>query len=145
MLFDKDRNLLLGGVEDVTLGASEARARPDGRKQVMMRKGKVVFQSAVEMRGFSDWIVHRDLERTVGLALDGRCFPAHWHRLDAGELEVTPVVGRLTRGGDTFEYFTVDAGDVRPAFEFSSTATDTLGVPLWVPREDTVGVYVQWT
>lgn len=110
ILFDKDRNVLLGGIQDVTLAASEARLRPDGKKQVMMRKGKVLFNRAVELRGFTDWVVHDDLERTVSLALDGRCFPAFWHRGSEGKLIKTPVVGRLTKAGDTFDYFLLQTG-----------------------------------
>lgn len=35
----------------------------------------------------------------------------------------------------------VDAATIRPAFEYSSAAVDSLGVPLWVPLENTVGVF----
>eukprot|EP00035_Acanthoeca_spectabilis_P031910 m.16208 g.16208 ORF g.16208 m.16208 type:complete len:497 (+) comp5028_c0_seq1:1-1491(+) len=148
ILFDKDRNVLLGGIQDVTLAASEARLRPDGKKQVMMRKGKVLFNRAVELRGFTDWVVHDDLERTVSLALDGRCFPAFWHRGSEGKLIKTPVVGRLTKAGDTFHYFLLQTGDERrrcnwPAAEFDSTVTSPAGVPIWEPVEGTVGIFAR--
>lgn len=111
---DKDRNVLLGGIQDVTLNAAEAQARTDGKRQVLMRKSQVVFKSAIEMRGFSDWIVHDDLEQTITLALEGKCFPAFWHAKDGatGVVSKVPLVGRLTVAGDTFEYFLTARGNL---------------------------------
>eukprot|EP00037_Helgoeca_nana_P024722 m.264985 g.264985 ORF g.264985 m.264985 type:complete len:544 (-) comp26736_c0_seq1:234-1865(-) len=152
IMFDKDRNQLLGGIEDVTLGAAEARARPDGKKQVMMRKGKVVFQSAIEIRGFTDWVVHEDLERTVSLALEGKCFPAFWHRVKKGKLEKIPVVGRLTKGGDTFDYFSLQCQSREkrepcawPPTDFDRNVCAPDGAPMWVPLEETTGIYRRTT
>ena len=70
LLGDHDRSLLVGGVASVTLSAREAEARPDKLRQVSRRYGTAVFGTAVELRGYTDWIVHEDLEAAVDSYLD---------------------------------------------------------------------------
>ena len=52
-----ERSLLVGGVASVTLSGREAAEREDGRRQVQKRCGRPVFHTAIELRGFSDWVV----------------------------------------------------------------------------------------
>ena len=81
---DPERSLLLGGVGSVTLGAKEAEARADGLRQVTRRLQPSVFGCALELRGFTDWILHPELEGTVDRYLDFVPFPCSWRTCDGG-------------------------------------------------------------
>ena len=63
-------SLLFGGFASVTLSAKEAEARPDKLRQVTKRTGGTVFGTAVELRGYYDFILHDDLEGAVDKYLD---------------------------------------------------------------------------
>lgn len=65
--------MLVGGVQSVTLGDEEA-SRRGVQKTVLERKGPSTFSSAVELISKSELRVHRKLEETVDAVLSGR-FP----------------------------------------------------------------------
>jgi hypothetical protein len=79
LLQDPDRSLLVGGAASVTLSGAESAKRRDGRKQVLKRLAHPVFGKAVEVRGFSDWVVHENVAAAVDAILEGQPLQASWH------------------------------------------------------------------
>ncbi|KAG9457034.1 hypothetical protein H6P81_001542 [Aristolochia fimbriata] len=63
-------NDLVGGVETVTLGDDEARAR-GSQKSILERKSSPTFPFLIEMRERTYWVTHRT-ERSVDLLLHGK-------------------------------------------------------------------------
>ena len=61
---------LVGGVQSVTLGDDEARARGT-QKSVLERQGPATFQTLVEMRRRTYWVAH-NVEESVDALLTGR-------------------------------------------------------------------------
>ncbi|XP_026454187.1 uncharacterized protein ycf45-like isoform X2 [Papaver somniferum] len=61
---------LIGGVETVTLGDDEARARRC-QKTILERKGPPTFPFLIEMRERNYWVTHRT-ERSVDMLLHGK-------------------------------------------------------------------------
>ncbi|MCP9850618.1 AAA family ATPase [Cyanobium sp. Morenito 9A2] len=61
---------LVGGIQSVTLGDEEARRR-GSQKSVLERCAEPTFPLAVEMQARSQWLVHREVARTVDLLLRG--------------------------------------------------------------------------
>ncbi|KAK8934679.1 hypothetical protein KSP39_PZI014540 [Platanthera zijinensis] len=61
---------LVGGVETVTLGDEEARARRS-QKSILERKAPPTFPFLIEMRERNYWVTHRT-ERSVDLLLNGK-------------------------------------------------------------------------
>ncbi|PKA66744.1 Uncharacterized protein ycf45 [Apostasia shenzhenica] len=68
----KNRTLsnLVGGIETVTLGDDEARARRS-QKSILERKAPPTFPFLIEMRERNYWVTHRT-ERSVDLLLQGK-------------------------------------------------------------------------
>ncbi|KAK4796386.1 hypothetical protein SAY86_028712 [Trapa natans] len=64
-------DMLIGGIESVTLGDEEA-SRRRVQKTVLERKGPATFNSAVEIISKTELRVHRSLEATVDCILSGR-------------------------------------------------------------------------
>jgi len=59
LINDRERAELVGGVtSDVLLGDHAADKRLDGKKSVRKRKAEPVFESALVVRGYFDWIFH---------------------------------------------------------------------------------------
>ncbi|KMZ67777.1 Single-stranded nucleic acid binding R3H domain-containing protein [Zostera marina] len=76
---------LVGGVESVTLGDDEARARRS-QKTILERKAPPTFPFLIEMRERNYWITHRT-ERSVDMLLHGKKPLVEIRRRDA-ELKV---------------------------------------------------------
>eukprot|EP00505_MAST-04D_sp_SCG-Rhode-Island_P000199 Stramenopile-MAST_4_protein_199 len=76
---DTERNLLVGSITSVTLSGREAEKRADGQRQVQRRMNKPIFGAAIEMRDFYDWIIHKDIEKTVDFYLDNKPAPTMWN------------------------------------------------------------------
>ena len=112
LLGDHDRSLLVGGVASVTLSAREAEARPDKLRQVSRRYGTAVFGTAVELRGYTDWIVHEDLEAAVDSYLDYVPFEASWRQREGDQVLATPIVGCRQQGSSVgFAYARLRCGE----------------------------------
>ncbi|XP_065877392.1 uncharacterized protein ycf45 [Euphorbia lathyris] len=60
---------LIGGVETVTIGDQEARARRS-QKSILERKGPPTFYFLIEMRERHHWVIHRT-EKSVDMLLGG--------------------------------------------------------------------------
>merc|ERR1712146_266058 len=108
---DTERNLLVGSITSVTLSGREAENRADGQRQVQRRMNKPIFGAAIEMRGFYDWIVHREIEKTVDAYLDNKPAPTIWHCGDAekffskdGVVRSVPVLACRQTAGTGFFY-----------------------------------------
>ena len=115
LIDDPERSLLVGGVTSVTLGAKEAEARADGLRQVSRRMANCVFGAAVELRGFSDWILHADVEATVDAYLDRTPFTASWRQRATARPTVTstPLVGVRQQGSSLgFAYARLRPGEI---------------------------------
>ena len=82
---DSERSLLIGSITSVTLSGKEAEKRPDKNRQVQKRLNKPIFGAAIEMRGFFDWIIHSEIEKTVDAYLDNRPAPTTWNVGTAGD------------------------------------------------------------
>ena len=61
---------LVGGVQSVTLGDEEARARGT-QKSVLERMGPATFTTVIEMRERTSWVVH-DAEASADALLSGK-------------------------------------------------------------------------
>ena len=77
---------LIGGIESVTLGDDEARARGT-RKTVLERKGPPTFPIVIEMRSRSVWVIHKTDNSVDNLLL-----------------EKVPMVMVRNRGGPTEDF-----------------------------------------
>ena len=115
---DPERSVLIGGVTSVTLSAGEAAKRADKERQVSRRCQSTVFGTAVELRSFGEWIIHRDLEKAVDAYLDYAPFGASWRKrssADDGVLErviCAPLVGVRQRGSiGSFGYAALKKGE----------------------------------
>ena len=116
MASDPERSLLIGGVASVTLSAREAAQRPDGERQVSRRYQSSVFGAALELRGFSDWVLHADLEKAVDAFLDYGVFAASWRRREGATVTATPLAGCRMRGSCvSFGYALLARGETLPA------------------------------
>lgn len=91
LLADSERSVLLGGVQAVTLSAREAEARSDRRRTVQKRYNQPVFGAAVELRSFSDCVLHDDVQASIDALLDHVPSPAAWHRVEGQRVSCTPV------------------------------------------------------
>ena len=142
------RNLLLGGVASVTLSDREARERGE-EKQTRRRVSPPVFGAALELRGYSNWILHDNIEKAVDAYLANKPFPAsHRVGLDAegapavglpAQVRSTPLAGCRQKGGESFGYAKVARGhklEGRGMVDFG--AKDASGRPLWVPVDETI-------
>ncbi|GAB4854994.1 ribonucleotide reductase (RNR) inhibitor [Ancistrocladus abbreviatus] len=74
--------LLVGGIESVTLGDEEARRRKV-QKTVLERKGPSTFTCAVEMLSKTECRVHHRLDSTVDAILAGKCPLFEVRRMDS--------------------------------------------------------------
>uniref|UniRef100_A0A7N0ZYB4 Uncharacterized protein n=1 Tax=Kalanchoe fedtschenkoi TaxID=63787 RepID=A0A7N0ZYB4_KALFE len=61
---------LVGGIEAVTLGDAEAKAR-NSQKSVLERKAPPTFPFLIEMRDRHHWVAHRT-EKSVDMLLGGK-------------------------------------------------------------------------
>ncbi|XP_010539164.1 PREDICTED: uncharacterized protein ycf45 [Tarenaya hassleriana] len=71
LVMNPSLDLLVGGVQNVTLGDEEA-TRRGGQKTVLERKGPPTFSCGVEIISKAEIRVHRSLEATVDTVLAGR-------------------------------------------------------------------------
>ncbi|OVA03370.1 AAA+ ATPase domain [Macleaya cordata] len=71
LIMNPSLEMLVGGVQSVTLGDEEA-SRRGGQKTVLERKGPSTFTCAVEIISKAELRVHRSLEATVDAVLSGR-------------------------------------------------------------------------
>jgi len=70
---------LIGGIESVTLGDAEARARsknfasgkPEPKKTVLERRGSPIFQVVIELLGYRKWRIHKRVDQVVDALLRG--------------------------------------------------------------------------
>ena len=134
LLNDSDRSLLVGGVASVTLSAREAEARPDKLRQVSKRFGAAVFGTAVELRGYKDWVVHDDLEAAVDKYLDYVPFEASWRQREGESVLATPVMGCRQQGSSVgFAYARLRRGESLSSSEgVNFMATDPIsGQRVW--------------
>ncbi|KAJ0244223.1 Protein SEEDLING PLASTID DEVELOPMENT 1 [Hirschfeldia incana] len=85
--------ILIGGIESVTLGDEEARKRKV-QKTILERKGPPTFTCAVEMISRTECRVHRRLDVTVDAILAGKSAPCEIRQIrgedDAPHKLVTP-------------------------------------------------------
>jgi hypothetical protein len=65
-------NLVVGGVESVTLGDAAMRERGLSQKTVRECKGPSAFVVAIELRSRTEWVVHHDVRTNVGLMLNNQ-------------------------------------------------------------------------
>ena len=148
LMNDPERNLLLGGVASVTLSDREARERGE-EKQTRRRVSPPVFGAALELRGYSNWILHDNIEKAVDAYLANKPFPAsHRVGLDAegapavglpAQVRSTPLAGCRQKGGESFGYAKVARGhklEGRGMVDFG--AKDASGRPLWAPVDETI-------
>ncbi|XP_024530768.1 uncharacterized protein ycf45 [Selaginella moellendorffii] len=63
--------ILVGGIQSVTLGDDEARRR-GVQKSVLERKGPPAFSTAIEMASRTEWRIHHSLTATIDALLAGR-------------------------------------------------------------------------
>ena len=98
LMNDHERSLLFGGFASVTLSAKEAEARPDKLRQVTKRTGGTVFGTAVELRGYYDFILHDDLEGAVDKYLDNLPMQASWRVREGRDVISTPLIGCRQQG-----------------------------------------------
>ena len=100
----------------MTLSARECQNRKDKRRQVTRRVARPVFGTAIELRGFSDWIIHRNVQEAVDKFFDYALFDAVWQRKVAVESVTTPVVAcrqQSSLGG--IIYAALKVGEAIPA------------------------------
>lgn len=134
---DPERSLLVGGIGSVTLSAREAEARADGLRQVSKRLQPSVFGAAVELRGFTDWILHADLETAIDRYLDYQPFRASWRTkergLGADTVLATPVVGCRQQGSAVgFAYARLRVGEkLAQGQPIDFTAVNPSGQSVW--------------
>eukprot|EP00947_MAST-08B_sp_MAST-8B-sp1_P000996 g996.t1 len=102
-----ERSMLVGGVTSVTLSGREATGRADRRRQVQKRCGPAVFSGALELRGFSDWIHHDDVEKATDALLDFEPTPATWLH----QAQATSVAKNFFEGGSAGGSSSGDNGD----------------------------------
>ena len=93
-------NDLIGGIESVTLGDDEARAR-GSRKTVLERKGPPTFPIVIEMRSRSVWVIHKTDNSVDSLLLDK--VPTVMVRSRGGEEDNFEVETRLVPYEDEIE------------------------------------------
>ncbi|XP_071713814.1 protein SEEDLING PLASTID DEVELOPMENT 1-like [Rutidosis leptorrhynchoides] len=74
--------ILIGGIESVTLGDDEARKRKV-QKTILERKGPATFSCAVEMISRTECCVHHRLDATVDAILAGKSPLFEMRRMDA--------------------------------------------------------------
>ncbi|KAJ4885882.1 P-loop containing nucleoside triphosphate hydrolases superfamily protein [Raphanus sativus] len=79
--------LLIGGIESVTLGDEEARKRKV-QKTILERKGPPTFTCAVEMISRTECRVHQRLDVTVDAILAGKSAPCEIRKIRGGEDDV---------------------------------------------------------
>ncbi|EPS74206.1 hypothetical protein M569_00547 [Genlisea aurea] len=94
--------MLVGGVQSVTLGDEEA-SRRGVQKTVLERKGPSTFTSGVEIISKSELRVHRYLEDTVDAILSGRRPKFELRRTKNGFSEDFPEVNLEVEGGNASE------------------------------------------
>ncbi|KAG2318089.1 hypothetical protein Bca4012_068947 [Brassica carinata] len=86
--------ILIGGIESVTLGDEEARKRKV-QKTILERKGPPTFTCAVEMISRTECRVHRRLDVTVDAILAGKSAPCEIRQIrgedDVPHKLVTPI------------------------------------------------------
>ncbi|CAN8235126.1 unnamed protein product [Cochlearia groenlandica] len=80
-------DLLVGGVQSVTLGDEEA-TRRGGSKTVLERKGPPTFSCGAEIVSKTEVRVHRSLEATVDAVLAGRLPNVEIRKIDSHGVEV---------------------------------------------------------
>ena len=107
-----------------------------------MRSMKPVFGAAVEILGFTDWIIHERLESSVDAYLDRRPVQAFWHHLDEGMQDVVrrPVVGVPRGEGGGLTYVAVPSGAEVGRAELE--ALTEVG-PEWVPSKECKTILVR--
>ncbi|RAL38118.1 hypothetical protein DM860_000812 [Cuscuta australis] len=81
LVMNPDLEMLVGGVQSVTLGDEEA-IRRGVQKSVLERKGPSVFSCGVEMISMTELRVHHNLEATVDIILSGRHPSFELHRIN---------------------------------------------------------------
>ncbi|KAF8085774.1 hypothetical protein N665_0648s0025 [Sinapis alba] len=79
--------ILIGGIESVTLGDEEARKRKV-QKTILERKGPPTFTCAVEMISRTECRVHLRLDVTVDAILAGKSAPCEIRQIRGGEDDV---------------------------------------------------------
>ena len=116
IISDPERRELIGGLtSNVLLSDAAAWLRPDRKKSVEKRRSAPVFDVAIEVRGFHDWVVHPDVGAAVDAHCDGRPSPCWRHRKDveANQVVVEPLVAMV--GDDAeFEYYHLEVGAALP-------------------------------
>lgn len=93
LVMNPDLEMLVGGVQSVTLGDEEA-IRRGVQKSVLERKGPSVFSCGVEMISMTELRVHHNLEATVDIILSGRHPSFELHRINPRSQE--EVRGKVT-------------------------------------------------
>ena len=144
---DPERSVLIGGVTSVTLSAGEAAKRADKERQVSRRCQSTVFGTAVELRSFGEWIIHRDLEKAVDAYLDYAPFGASWRKRSSADDEVlervicAPLVGVRQRGSlGSFGYAALKKGEALGEADFLARNGPS-GQRQWTPVDAGANIY----
>lgn len=110
--------ILVGGIESVTLGDEEARKRK-AQKTILERKGPPTFSCAVEMISKTECCIHHRLDATVDALLAGKSPLFEIRRHMDAEVENTPEFistpekyllddSELRNGGRSFEFASIE-------------------------------------
>ncbi|KAK9834996.1 hypothetical protein WJX81_003102 [Elliptochloris bilobata] len=84
LIANPDLNLLVGGTQTVTLSDAEARNTNAGSKMRTERKGAPTFHILVEVLGYGELRLHKDVARSVDAHLAGRQPPTQLRHLIGG-------------------------------------------------------------
>ncbi|KAF2295580.1 hypothetical protein GH714_033231 [Hevea brasiliensis] len=124
--------ILVGGIESVTLGDDEARKRKV-QKTILERKGPPTFTCAVEMISRTECRVHHRLDATVDAILAGKTPLFEIRHMDTGcddSLKCTPMLGNNL----------VEESEARSIIKTMILESDLLQVAKVMGLEDNVDV-----
>ncbi|KAI4366040.1 hypothetical protein MLD38_021965 [Melastoma candidum] len=119
--------MLVGGIQSVTLGDEEA-SRRGVQKTVLERRGPSTFSCAVEIVSKSELRVHRSLEATVDAVLSGRLPNVEVRKVgcnnDLQRIETGPVADVSSENGNQ-DFWTKDILVLDSKSPYASDATES--------------------
>ncbi|XP_057749524.1 protein SEEDLING PLASTID DEVELOPMENT 1 [Arachis stenosperma] len=114
LIMNPSLEMLVGGVQSVTLGDEEA-SRRGVQKTVLERKGPSTFSSGVEIISKTQLRIHRSLEATVDAILSGRLPNVEVRKMKSQEQEENspkgPVINSSPNGNVMYEDAVEQADD----------------------------------
>ena len=97
IMHNPELNILVGGVKSVILSATEVQERNRGgiagkKKSKSERQAPPTFPVLVELHGWTDWLIHRNVGRSVDVLLEGGSAKIERRRVTSeGLMVATPV------------------------------------------------------